>query len=515
MFGKNEEPEIKEVTISLFIFNFLKPLTFRKVLEQRRPSAGDAMHNTHNLSVSNRGLTGASALTVRQSIYPITLVTILFFLWGFAYGLLDVLNAKFQTALNITAGKAGGLQGAYFGAYFIGPLTYSGWIVRKFGYRWTFIVGLSIYGIGALMFWPSAVYRSFPGFCGSLFIVGSGLSTLETSANPFIATCGPPRLSEFRLELSQSFQAVGSVMAPLLASRVFFSHTDPHDLSKVQWTYLGIAAFVFLLAVVFFFSPLPEVTDADMALQAEQCSGLTGYIDKPIRRQYKLMFGVAAQFCYVGAQVGVAANFIRYAVESANISEAAGSDRYAIGQGLFAIGRFAAAGLMMVIKPRLVLLVFMTSIMLFIALAVGIKGNAGVAFLSLVLFFESCIFPTIFTLSIRGLGRHTKRGSSWIVASVSGGALFPALTGLLADKKGYHISMTVPLTGFFMAFAFPIYLNAFCRKELDGFSATKIGYVDGDGVIGDAGREERRPSIANAEMGEVDGLETYSSTEKK
>lgn len=105
------------------------------------------------------------------------------------------------------------------------------------------------------MFWPSAVYRSFGGFCGSLFIVGSGLSTLETSANPFIATCGPPRLSEFRLELSQSFQAIGSVMAPLLASRVFFENTDPNDISKVQWTYLGIAGFVFLLAVVFFFAP--------------------------------------------------------------------------------------------------------------------------------------------------------------------------------------------------------------------------------------------------------------------
>jgi MFS transporter, FHS family, L-fucose permease len=153
------------------------------------------------------------------------------------------------------------------------------------------------------MFWPSTVYRSFPGFCGSLFIVGSGLSTLETSANPFIATCGPPRLSEFRLELSQSFQAVGSVIAPLLASRVFFHHTDTQDLSKVQWTYLGIAVFVFLLAIVFFFSNIPEVTDADMALQAEQCAGLTGYVDKPMKRQYKLMFGVAAQFCYVGAQV--------------------------------------------------------------------------------------------------------------------------------------------------------------------------------------------------------------------
>ncbi|KAI0132494.1 glucose/galactose transporter [Xylariales sp. AK1849] len=471
MFGKKEEPQPWEVQ------------------DQRQPTNVEAMQNQHRKNVSNKGLTGASALTVRQSILPITLVTVLFFLWGFAYGLLDVLNAKFQEALGITAAKAGGLQGAYFGAYLIGPLTYSGWIVRKFGYRWTFITGLIIYGIGALMFWPSAVYRSFPGFCVSLFIVGSGLSTLETSANPFIATCGPPRLSEFRLELSQSFQAIGSVMAPLLASRVFFSNTTPDDLSKVQWTYLGIAAFVFLLAVVFFFSPIPEVTDADMELQAEQTTGLTGYQEKPLRKQYKLFFGVAAQFCYVGAQVGVAANFINYAVESAGIDKAAASDRYAIGQGLFAIGRFAAAGMMMYFKPRHILMIFMTAIMIFIALAIGIKGEGGVAMLSLVLFFESCIFPTIFTLSIRGLGRHTKRGSSWIVAAVSGGALFPSLTGLLADSRGYHIAMAVPLCGFFVSFAFPIFLNTLYKRELDGFRETRIGYTDENGTIGDVSRE--------------------------
>ncbi|RMD40369.1 hypothetical protein DV735_g4752, partial [Chaetothyriales sp. CBS 134920] len=443
----------------------------------RRPSASEVNYHQRK-SIANKGLTGASALTVRQSIYPITLVTLLFFMWGFAYGLLDVLNAKFQTALNITAAKAGGLQGAYFGAYFIGPLTYSGWFVRRLGYRWTFIIGLLIYGVGALMFWPSAVYSSFGGFCGSLFIVGSGLSTLETSANPFIATCGPPRLSEFRLELSQSFQAVGSVIAPLLASRVFFKNTDSKDLAKVQWTYVGIAAFVFLLAVVFFFSPIPEVTDADMALQAEQCADLTGYEEKSIFKQYKLIFGVAAQFTYVGAQVAVASQFIRYSEESAKLTEAQASDRYAIGQALFAIGRFAAAGLFMFVKPRL----------------------GGVASLSLVLFFESCIFPTIFTLAIRGLGKDTKRGSSWIISSVSGGALFPALTGLAADKMSYHKAMCVPLVGFFVAFVYPIYLNTVCRKELDGFRETKIGY-----------RDERRGTI----IGDVDDIETYTATEKR
>lgn len=206
-------------------------------------------------------------------------------------------------------------------------------------------------------------------------------------------------------------------------------------------------------------------------------------------------------FSTVGAQVGVAANFINYARESAGISAAAGSDRYAIAQGLFAIGRFAAAGLMMFVKPRIVLMIFMTAIMIFIAAAIGVHGEGGVALLSLVLFFESCIFPTIFTLSIRGLGRHTKRGSSWIVASVSGGALFPSLTGLLADRKGYHVSMAVPLCGFLVAFAYPIYLNAFCRQELDGFRETKIGYVDSDGVVGDPDRELRKASLGFEEKG--------------
>jgi len=462
------------------------------VLSQRQPSNAEAVANIGRKSVANKGLTGASALTVRQSIFPVTLVTSLFFMWGFAYGLLDVLNAKFQTSLNITAAKAGGLQGAYFGAYFLGPLTYSGWFVRKFGYRWTFILGLLIYAVGALMFWPSAVKKSFGGFCGSLFIVGSGLSTLETSANPYIATCGPPRLSEFRLELSQSFQAIGSIVAPLLASRVFFKANNADSLSHVQWTYVGIAAFVTLLAVVFFFAPIPEVTDADMALQAEQCSDLTGYEDKPMRKQYKLFLGVAAQFTYVGAQVAVASQFIKYTEETAKVTSSVASDRYAIAQALFAIGRFAAAGAFMFVKPRYVLAVFMTGIMIFTGAAIGVWGEAGFAMLAIVLFFESCIFPTIFTLAIRGLGRHTKRGSSWIVAAVSGGALFPSLTGLAADHSTYHKAMAVPLGGFAISCFFAVYCNTIAAKELDGFRETKIGYKDErrGTVIGDANDKE-------------------------
>jgi FHS family L-fucose permease-like MFS transporter len=336
-----------------------------------------------------------------------------FFMWGFAYGLLDVLNSRFQVALHITQGESSGLQAAYFGAYFVGPLTYSGWFLRRFGYRYTFILGLSIYCVGALMFWPAAVKRSFGGFCGAMFLAGSGLSTLEVSANPYIAVCGPPKWSEFRLELSQSVQAVGSVVAPVLAAQVIFKNVgeDGRSLEAVQWVYLGIAGFVGILAIVFYFAPIPEITDSDMADQAEMTTATTGYVDKPLRKQYTLFWGTFAQFSYVGAQVGVAAYFINYFTQARpdlNITDAhvKGANFYAIAQGLFAAGRFAAAGLMYFGgKPRIVLMIFQTMIMIFIAAAIGVNtGGAdrpnwgGLSMLMIVLFFESCIFPIIFAL---------------------------------------------------------------------------------------------------------------------
>ncbi|KAF2255012.1 putative L-fucose-proton symporter [Trematosphaeria pertusa] len=446
----------------------------------RRPSAAEAVANARRRqSVDDRAVTGAGEITTRQSIIPVSLVTILFFMWGFAYGLLDVLNKHFQETLHISAAQAAGLQGAYFGAYFIGPLTYSGWIVRKFGYRWTFITGLTIYGIGALLFWPSGMKRSFGGFCGSMFVVGSGLSTLETSANPFIATCGPPKWSELRLNLAQAFQAIGSVVAPVLASFVIFKGIhgeDKNSLQSVQWVYLGIACFVFLLAIVFFFAPIPEVTDADMAEQSEQAAASTGYQDKPLSRQYTLFWGTIAQFCYVGSQVAIAGYFIHYCVEvKPSLSSADGANLLAVAQALFAVGRFSAALLMKYVRPRLILLAFMTGIVIFISAAIGTYGNTAIAMLSLVLFFESCIFPTIFTLSLRGLGRHTKRGASFLVASVSGGAVFPPMLGAVVDAKNTRIAMAVPLAGFLVAYSFPVYLNLFKAQELDAFNETNIG----------------------------------------
>jgi MFS transporter, FHS family, L-fucose permease len=237
----------------------------------------------------------------------------------------------------------------------------------------------------------------------------------------------------------------------------------------------------------------------------------TGYVDKPLRKQFTLFFGVAAQFSYVGAQVGIASFFINYYVQarpgvSVTESHHQGANFYAIAQALFAVGRFSAAGLMYWISPRWVLLAYQTLIMIFLAAAIGTDtghGTAanwgGLALLMIVLFFESCIFPTIFALSLRGLGRHTKRGASFLVASVCGGAVVPAILGNVADRIGTRKAMIVPLAFFLIAWAFPIYLNMFKGKELDAYRDSHVG--EADGVMDP---DSRMASVSGPSHGEKD-----------
>ncbi|EWC44298.1 hypothetical protein DRE_01124 [Drechslerella stenobrocha 248] len=429
--------------------------------------------------VSDRELTGAAALTLRQSLLPCALVTTLFFLWGFAYGLLDVLNAHFQSALGITKSQSSALQGAYFGAYFFFPLCFGGPLLRRVGYKVTFMVGLVIFGIGCFCFWPSGIYSSFAGFCGSMAVVGWGLSTLEVSANPYLATCGPPKYSDIRLATAQSVQAVGTVVAPVLASHVFFKNTaDLTSLKNVQWVYLGVGVFVLCLAVAFFFAPIPEITDADMELQAtsDEFAEEVG----PLSKQITLFWGVGAQFCYVGAQCAIAGFFINYTLETGR-DHATSANLLAVAQGLFAIGRFAAAGMMKFVRPRYVLAIFLGGCSVFSILAMNIHGTTGLAFLHVLFFFESCCFPLIFTLAIKKLGRHTKLGASFLVSAISGGAVWPQILAQVADRKSTHFAIIVPFIGFVLAFSFPVYVNLFQRERMDvAFEAPAPGRDEED-----------------------------------
>jgi len=250
----------------------------------------------------------------KESIFPLALVTILFFMWGFAYGLLDVLNQQFQIVVGTSQGQAIGLHAAYYGAYLVAPLTFGQHIFRTWGFKSTFITGLCIYGVGTLVFWPSAVLASFPAFLISNFIIGMGVATLETAGNPFISLCGPPEYAEVRLNISQGVQAIGSVISPILAKKVLFRNVnDAASLLDVQWTYLGIALFDVILALIFFYLPIPEASDEELEQVAEKRESVNRRKVFGLPVVYTtLLLGVFSQFCYVGGQEAVASFFQQY-----------------------------------------------------------------------------------------------------------------------------------------------------------------------------------------------------------
>ena len=210
---------------------------------------------------------GAS-MSRRDRWTGLILVTTLFFLWGFAYGLLDVLNKHFQNVLGITKLQSTGLQVAYFGSYFVFPPLVGGPVIRKWGYKTGIMLGLGLYVAGALFFWPAAKYLSFGAFVAATFVMACGLSELETAANPYISVLGDPKTASFRLNFSQSFNGVGSFVGPLIASHAFFSGQNQTNLTSVQYVYFGIAVSVGLIAIGFAFIHVPEISDELMLEQA-------------------------------------------------------------------------------------------------------------------------------------------------------------------------------------------------------------------------------------------------------
>jgi MFS transporter, FHS family, L-fucose permease len=315
-------------------------------------------------------------------------------------------------------------------------------------------------------------------FVTCVFFVGVKLGSLIRCV-----VCGPPRYAEIRINFSQAFNGIGTVVAPVLGSYVFFLKTadDPKALTNVQWVYLAIACFVFLLAVVFYLSPIPEITDADMQFQAEETHANTDV--KPFRKQYRLFHAAFAQFCYTGAQVAIAGYFINYVTETRpNTDSSLGAKFLAGAQGAFALGRFIGVAIMKFARPRWVFLFYLTCCIIFIAPSITQRGNTGMSMLFITLFFESICFPTIVALGMRGLGKYSKRGSGFIVGGVAGGACVPPLLGAAADlNNSTAIAMSVPLAFFVGAWTYALAVNFVpkYREVTDKFSTTKVGLVEG------------------------------------
>ncbi|CAO1601017.1 hypothetical protein XANCAGTX0491_004685 [Xanthoria calcicola] len=407
----------------------------------------------------------------RESIPALCFVTVLFFLWGFAYGLLSVLNAQFKRIAEVSNAEAQGLHAAYFAAYFVAPLTFGRLVFNKWGFRQTFIVGLCVYGTGTMIFWPSAVLVSYPAFLVSNFIVGLGVATLELGGNPFIALCGPPEYAEIRLNISQAVQAIGSVVSPLLAHKVLFKGvTDAPSLIDIQWTYLGIALFVVVLALIFFYLPIPEASDEDLQRLADEREDVNSRKVGGITVPYlTLAFGVLSQFCYVGGQESVAGVFLQY-VDLVKPESKIGAFNYqVVGHTVFAAGRFFAALAGLVLEPRWIVIFLYTGLIITCTLAMNVTGYTGVAMIVLVLFFESGIFSIIFAMCLRGLGSRTKMGAVVLTAATSGGAVIPVIMEPVNRSRGIRYGFSVPVAVFAFGLLLPLYTTIIpaARQQVD------------------------------------------------
>lgn len=390
----------------------------------------------------------------KNYLWPFVLVTSLFFLWGLAHSILDVLNKHFQETMEgVGKTESALVQAVMYGGYFVMALP-AGQIIKRYGYRAGVITGLLLYGIGALLFIPGGQLLSFPFFLFSLFVIGCGLTCLETSANPYVTVLGNAEGAARRINLSQSFNGLGWIVGPLIGGH--FAFAVGADKGSIAIPYAIIGVVVLCVALVFAQVKLPEV-QADGVAQTE-----AAHATDSLWQHRNFVYGLIALFLYVAAQTGINSSFINYVTEHASVSNVNASLLLGFGgMGLFMVGRMGGSWLMLRVRAERVLLYCAVGATLAMAVLLSGAGVAGVAAFMLCYLCESIMFPTIFALALKGVGQHTKRASSFLIMSIVGGAIAPVLMGLIADHASMAMAFVVPLCCFVVIAA---YAARFARK---------------------------------------------------
>jgi MFS transporter, FHS family, L-fucose permease len=369
----------------------------------------------------------------------------LFFLWGFAISMLDGLNRKFQLLLHIDRAESAWVQICTFGAYFIMAIP-AGMIIRKFGYKKGILLGLALYALGALAVYPALEYsgpeQAWTLFLICLFCIACGLAVLETAANPYTTVLGEPSTAPFRINLAQSFNGLGVIIGPSVAGLFLFAD-NPKTLAEgfdgIQLPYVSVGLLVVLVFILFLFVKLPEIKESENQEKVY-------FLD--LLKIPRLKWGILAQFLNVGAQACVWGFFINYVVESYQYSEQKASYLLSIGMIIFTTGRFLSTLLLKKTSAGFLLGIYCLSICgLLLTLVFSFHAVALYALLAF-FFFQSITFPTIFSLSIEGLGSQTKTASSALIMAIVGGAVFPRLMGYLADTYGIGFSFLLPVIMF-------------------------------------------------------------------
>lgn len=376
---------------------------------------------------------GMFAYRGHKYLAPFLLVTSLFFMWGFAHGILEVLNPHFQSQFQISKAMSALTQAAVYGAYFLMALP-AGWIIRRWGYRRGVVVGLVLFATGAFMFIPGSIWSSFAFFIFSLFVLGCGLTCLETSANPYITILGHPDKAESRINLAQSLNGMGWIAGPLVGGQLLFTGVD----IAVPYTIVGVS--VLVVAIIFSRIKLPDprvAYEIDTHTMAEPVPISLG----------AFAFGMTALFLYVAAQTGVNSFFINYATERCYVDPKTASLMLAFGgMGLFCVGRFVGGALMSRVSPKRIL--SFCAMLATAATVVVITSDGTFALVAFFLLYlgESIMFPTIFSFALRDAGTHTKLASSLLIMTIVGGAIAPVVMGTIADRVGnMSIPFAIPL----------------------------------------------------------------------
>jgi FHS family L-fucose permease-like MFS transporter len=388
---------------------------------------------------------GRQKLVSSGFLFAFILVTSLFFLWGTAHSLLDVLNKHFQEILGITKSKSGWVQAALYGGYFIMAIP-AGMIMNRFGYKKGIVFGLLVYAFGAFLFLPAAKIQTFEFTLLCLFVIACGLTCLETAANPYSTVLGPKHTSEQRLNLSQSFNGLGWIVGPAIGSYLIFGKSDATEVNKfasMTLPYMMIGTLVLMIAVLFMLTKMPEIHEGEYDNHGDK--GKFRDLLKFSHFKYALM----AQFLYVAAQTGVNSFFINYVTETMpQFSNEKAGYLLSLGFAFFMAGRFSGSVLMTWFKPNQMLSLYAVINVLAMLLVVLGLGWVSIIALYLNYFCMSIMFPTIFALGIKELGGLTKKASSFLVMMIVGGAICPAFMGWIADVSNMAIGFIVPLVCF-------------------------------------------------------------------
>ena len=423
----------------------------------------------------------SAPLTERKYILPFVLITSLFFLWAFGVNLNDVLIPHFKSAFSLSDFQSSFIQIAFFGGYFLAALV-AGRLMERIGYRPGILAGLFLCAAGALLFVPAGSLGIYGLFLLSSFVLACGQSFLEVAANPYATMLGAPESSERRLNLAQSFNAVGAVVALLVVGPLILTATVPSaaglarlsaaalqayrasQTATVRIPYLVIGGIFLLVAALIYFAHLPEIREQASPGDAGAAASWTGVLS-----HQHLVHGVIAQFLYVGAQVGVGSFVIRFVMHAqASLGPRAAARYLQLHLVGFMIGRFTGSALMKSIRASRLLAFFAFGALLCAVVATSTSGAIPIYAVALLGFFHSIMFPTIFALGIKNLGPFTKRGSSLLVMAILGAAVVPPIMGKISDLSSIQRAFLVPL----LCYAYVLYFAVAGYKPKSALAPT-------------------------------------------